>query len=251
METPCAAPPQGPSPAPGAPAADHMGRLWERIPAPRARGRGCTPTRRWMAVTEETEGEARGPGPLHAAPRSRGASVRGAPTLARHDAARFHRGSAVLASSLTRQGVELSVGAHFGGVSAEPRNRERRPGGWWPRDHQAGWGEPRLQTDKPPKHFRCFPRGRERARKRSKMAASQPLRMTSYGGVRKAFSARPPSGAERRPHHVTPSWRYSPSGRRRRHLLDGGSSCNQSSLSRWRFASKSLQGPPDWTLTTG
>ncbi|XP_039737540.1 uncharacterized protein LOC120617738 isoform X3 [Pteropus medius] len=51
--------------------------------------------------------------------------------------------------------------------------------------------------DKPPKHFRFFPsRERERARKRSKMAASQPLRITSCRGVRQASSARPPPGAE-------------------------------------------------------
>lgn len=78
------------------------------------------------------------------------------------------------------------MAAHLESLRRAPIEGRGR-GGWG----GGGWkdpptGKPKPRMDKPPKHFRCFPTGRERARKRSKMAASQPLRTTSCRGVRKA-----------------------------------------------------------------
>ncbi|XP_074178426.1 uncharacterized protein LOC141569370 [Rhinolophus sinicus] len=146
-----------------------------------------------MVVRTAKGGDA-GPSPRGSS--SRGARLGCAPTPARHD------GPALIAApppSLLALPARVSSGvcARSSRVSAEARSEqgEHEAGGGGSR-RTTGLGEPPLQMDKPPKHFRCFPRGTEQARTRSKMAASQPLRITSCRGVRTAISATPPSGAE-------------------------------------------------------
>lgn len=109
-------PPAGPELRPGweetdgsgTPAADHMGRIRLRFPAPRAGGRG-SPRSRDDGSKRGKKGMPDPKAPLHAAPPTLGTRVGlrshapGRPTPALPDGARFDRSSYALAF-LTRQG---------------------------------------------------------------------------------------------------------------------------------------------------
>lgn len=146
-----------------------------------------------MMRTEGKAGDGSTPGRLPAAPQSlpARAGVRshapGGPPPAHPDGARFDHSSYALAF-LTGQGECQAecVCALRESLPRSDRGKGKGRRGVGGDGRTTRPGKPKLRMDKPPKHFRCFPRGRERARKRSKMAASQPLRTTSCRGVRKA-----------------------------------------------------------------
>ncbi|ELW70922.1 hypothetical protein TREES_T100015824 [Tupaia chinensis] len=111
----------------------------------------------------------------------------------------FQRASAIAAPvpRITyRPGGGSSLRTPRASAKLWPGERGGDAGASGPAGKATGLEEPRLRTDKPPGHFPCFPRGSERARKRSKMAASQPLRTASPRYARRRPFARRTSSAE-------------------------------------------------------
>lgn len=222
-------------------AADHMGRVRLRFPAPRPGGRD-------LPRPTKPGGTA---GPTAASQRLPGSGRRGRGALARPGPPRAGPPRwGPLGSRVLRPRLPYRPGRASSGVCARTSSLRRAPIGGRGRGRwgqaaagrTTGAGEPELRMDKPPKHFRRFPRGRERARKRSKMAASQPLRTTSRRGVRTADLRRPALG--RRAGRITCSLRGGPTP-----AEGDGAPCRkegvpaaETAAARWTWAPGALKG---------
>ncbi|XP_039737539.1 translation initiation factor IF-2-like isoform X2 [Pteropus medius] len=209
----------------GTAAADRMGRVRPRFPAPGAGGRHCPGPR-----PGPPQGEA---GMLGTQAPRRGSQARGAGSRRPH--ARRPRPGPLgprlprPRRSPYRPGCQAECVCALRGLrpSSDPRKGERRLGPAVAAG-PPGWGSRSCRWTNRQSTFASSRAGRESEREKEarwRLASPYVLRHAA-AYVRQAPQDRPP--ARRRPGHVTPPWRSAPGGRRRRHLLDRGSSCNPS-----------------------